>query len=517
MANQVTDMSKVRKVIQQYCQGSSKLFISKYLSISRNTVKKYISLFQFLELSIDDINNKSDTELEAIFSSDREPVMTDKMRQLHAFFPYMERELKKVGATQHQLWEEYLEKYPEGYRRSQFQSHYAQWNKRVNPQMHITHKSGDKLYIDYAGKKLEIVDKHTGEITEVEFFVAILGASQYTYAEASASQKKEDFVQSIANALEFYGGVPAAIVPDNLKSAVIKSNRYEPTINETLLDMAEHYQTTILPARAYRPRDKALVEGAVKILYRRVYNKVKEEEYTSIEALNERIAELLEEHNSSIRLTGRPYTRSELFEQIEKDSLRAMPIGRYQIKQQCFSTVMQNSHVLLGKDKHYYSVPYQYIRKKVKLLYTQADVEIYFGYNRIATHLRSNRPYNYTTQQEHLASNHQFLTDWTPERFIHWASQIGNDTKEFIFNVIEHRQHPEQAYKSCMGILSFAKKVGEERLNSACKRANEYQIYNYKTIQNILEKGLDCQNIFDDNDHLSMPEHDNVRGNDYYH
>jgi len=255
MANKLTDMSKVRKVIQLYHQKRGKLFISKYLSISRNTVKKYIILYQLLNLSIDDINQRSDAELEELFSNNNTQSLTPKLKAVYAFFPYMERELKKTGVTKYAMWEEYYKQHPDGLKSSQFCEHYRRWSKRVNPVMHMNHKAGDKMFIDYAGKTLELVDKDTGELTEVQFYVAILGASQYTYAEASESQKKEDFIVSTENALHYYGGVPAAIVPDNLRSAVAKSNRYEPTINETFLDFAEHYETTILPARAYKPRD----------------------------------------------------------------------------------------------------------------------------------------------------------------------------------------------------------------------------------------------------------------------
>ena len=243
--------------------------------------------------------------------------------------------------------------------------------------MHINHKAGDKMYVDYAGKTLSIVDMDTGEIKEVQFFVAILGASQYTYAEASMSQQKEDFVASVENAIHFFGGTPAAIVPDNLKSAVIKSSRFEPTINETLADFAEHYETTILPARAYKPRDKSLVEGAVKILYRRIYVHLKEQKFFSLEELNNQIWDLLDEHNNK-KLTARPYSRSELFSEDEKDKLRPLPQERFEIKYQSFATVMQNGHVLLSQDKSYYSVPYQYLRKKAKLLYIKSTVEIYY-------------------------------------------------------------------------------------------------------------------------------------------
>lgn len=328
----------------------------------------------------------------------------------------------------------------------------------------MNHKAGDKMYVDYAGKTLSIIDKDTGEIKEVQFFVAILGASQYTYAEASMSQQKEDFVSSVENAMCFFEGTPEAIVPDNLKSAVIKSSRFEPTINETLADLAEHYQTTILPARAYKPRDKSLVEGAVKILYRRIYVNLKENKFFSLEELNQQIWDLLDAHNSR-KLTGRSYSSIELFLEDEQQKLRPLPQERFEIKYQSFATVMQNGHVQLSQDKNYYSVPYQYIKKKAKLLYTKSTVEIYYKYNRIAVHARNYKPYIYNTTPEHLASTHQFVAQWSAARFIDWASSIDAFVGEYILQIIESRNHPEQAYKSCLGILNFEKKVGEAAIN----------------------------------------------------
>ena len=237
--------------------------------------------------------------------------------------------------------------------------------------MHMNHKVGDKMFIYYAGKTLEIVDEKTGEIIEVQFFVAILGASQYTYAEASMSQKKEDFIASVKNALHYFKGVPKAIVPDNLKSAVTKSSKYEPTVNETFLDFSEHYGTTILPARAYRPRDKSLAEGAVKILYQRIYPKLSNQTFYSLRELNQAIWYQLEQHNNNRKLTGRPISRLALFNEIEQKELSALAKERYEIKMLTFATVQQNGHILLSKDKHYYSVPYQYIRKKVKIVFTK--------------------------------------------------------------------------------------------------------------------------------------------------
>src|SRR5690606_12610612 len=306
MANKLTDMSKIRKVIKYHLTGKSKLFISNYLSLSRNTVKKYISLFETFGMNLEDIAQKTDAELETLFSQTTVETTNPTLEKLYSYFPKMERDLKKVGVTVQHLWEEYYKENPDGLKSSQFRYHFRNWSNRVNPVMHMNHKAGDKMYVDYAGKTLSVIDQDTGEIREVQFFVAILGASQYTYAEASLSQQKEDFVASVENAVRFFGGTPGAIVPDNLKSAVIKSSRFEPTINETLADFAEHYQTTILPARAYKPRDKSLVEGAVKILYRRIYVHLREQKFFSLDQLNEQIWNLLEIHNKK-KLTARPY------------------------------------------------------------------------------------------------------------------------------------------------------------------------------------------------------------------
>ena len=514
MANKTIVMSKLRRLLQLHQQGKSKLFISKYLELSRNTVDKYILQYKLLDLPSDEMERLSDSDLDKLFFVQVTEELTPRQKGMYEFFPHMEKELKKTGVTRQLMWEEYISVHPDGVRRSQFNEHYNKWCKKVNPVMHISHKAGDKMYVDYAGKTLQIADMESGEVIDVQFFVAILGSSQYTYAEATMSQGKEDFVSSVENALHFFGGVPSAIVPDNLKSAVIKSNRYEPTLNETFLDFAEHYGTTILPARSYKPRDKALVEGMVKILYTRVYTALRGKTFFSLREINQAIMEALEVHNST-RLTGRPYTRKDVFTEVEKQALLPLPGRRYELKQLSFATVMLNGHVLLGQDKHYYSVPYQFIRKKVKLLYSNSQVEVYYKYNRIAFHQRIKKPYGYTTITEHLASTHKFITEWTPQKFINWADGIGESVKEYIIKILDKKQHPEQAYKSCMGVLSLAKKVGDDRLRNACRRAIEYNMYSYKTIQNILEKGLDQV----DNDSLvedALPEHGNIRGKEYY-
>lgn len=381
--------------------------------------------------------------------------------------------------------------------------------------MHIQYKAGDKMLVDYAGAKLSIVDNITGELIELEVFVAILGASQLTYVQAIPTQQKADFITCCENAMYFFGGVPAAIVPDNLKAAVTKSNKYEPTINETFADFAEHYGTSILPARAYRPKDKALVEGAVKIAYTRIYATLRKRTFFTIEELNEAIWKELELHNTS-KLKGREYSRSQQFQEIEKDTLGPLPDIKYEFKQQMLATVLKNGHICLGPDKHYYSLPYQFIGKKVKIIFSPTLVEIYYEYNLIASHKRVKSPYNYSTIEAHLASTHKFMSDWTPARFLSWAESIGHETKLLIYNILDKKQHPEQAYKSCIGVLSLAKKVGPQRLNNACKRALAFNSYNYMAIQSILEKGLDQIDDEESSMQVKMPLHENIRGEGYY-
>lgn len=494
-----------------HSQGRSIMMIAAQADASRNTVKKYLTQFKDSGFSFEEVNALSDRELEDLFGKAREHPPTPRMQCMVRCFPQVDKELKRTGMTRFILWQAYIKEFPDGYQYSQFCFYFNQWKARVNPTMHMDHKAGDKLYVDFTGEKLHLTDKDTGEIIPVEVFVAILGASQLTYAEAVPTQQKEDFIAACENTLHYIGGVPAAIVPDNLKAAVTKSNRYEPTLNETFEDFADHYGATILPARAYRPRDKALVEGAVKILYSKLHLPLNKEVFHTLNDLNKAIYEAIELHNTQM-LKGRNYSRRMQFEEIEKHELAPLPVQRYQFKKLFHARVIKNGHVNLGPDKHYYSVPYRYIGRRVKLLYSRTTVEIFSNYERIATHKRDKAPYGYTTDKEHMASTHRFQSEWTPDKFLNWAADIHEDVRFFILQILEKKQHPEQAYKSCLGVLSFAKKIGNERLIMACQRASSFGIFNYKTIQSILENKMDSceESIFADE--LPMPSHDNIRG-----
>lgn len=508
-------MIKIRQILRLQSQGLSKLQIAAQTGIARNTLKKYIKEFTSSGLSFEEINELSDKELEDLFVKPEDRPLNERLQILFSLFPAIEKELKRKGVTRQLLWKEYKTHHPDGVGLSQFKHYFSQWKAQVNPTMHMEHKAGDKLYVDFAGDKLEIINEQTGEVKPVEVFVAILGASQLTYVEAVMTQQKEDFIFACENALHYCSGVPGAIVPDNLKSAVSKSSKYEPTLNETFADFAEHYGTAILPARAYRPRDKALVENAVRIIYTRIYVKVKRQQYFTLQDLNAAILTALEEHNNA-PLRGRNYSRRQQFDEVERNELMPLPELRYELKKHQYATVAKNGHVGLSADKHYYSVPYRFIGKKVKLLYSRSSVEIFYNYERIALHERTKSAYRYTTEKDHMASTHRFVSEWTPERFTSWAADIHEDVRLYVLKVLDRKQHPEQAYKSCMGILGFAKKVGNDRLIKACQRALGYGAYNYKTIQKILERELDLRDAPDETDQLQMPFHDNIRGENYY-
>jgi transposase len=509
-------MSKVRQILRLYTEGVSKKTISKKAGVTRNTAKRYIHQFIAIGKPLEELEKSTDTELEKLFMAKESTVLNKKLRQLYEYFPDVEKALKRKGTTKERLWQEYYAKHPDGYKETQFRCYYNQWAKRVNASAHIDHKAGDKMYVDYAGEPLFLINDSTAEKIPVQVFVSILGASQLTYVEASYTQQKEEFILSCENALRYFGGAPQAIVTDNLKSAVTKSDKYEPTLNEAFSDFVLHYNMAALPAGPYKPKHKALVEGAVKIIYTTIYQVIRPRIFTTLEELNNAISMALDEHNNR-PMKGRPYSRRQMFEEIERAELQPLPLHRYDVKRKKTATVMKNNHVYLSEDKHYYSVPFLYIGKKVTILYSQTDVDIFYRYERIAHHRRSRLSYRYSTTDDHLASKNRFMSEWTPELFINRAKEVGECTHQYIVRILEKRQHPEQAYRSCQGVLVYAKRVGKERLDNACRRAIFYNDYSYMTIKTILERRLDMDTAELTADNVKhLPLHENIRGKAYY-
>lgn len=507
-------MTILRQIIRLRAENYSQRAITRYLGIARNTVGKYLKLIEVSGLDCNDLLALSDQDLDELFSPDpKGPNKPENYEYLLSLFPEFEKELKKVGVTKLLLWAEYKNLHPDGYGYSQFNHYFKTWLKNKDVTMHFEHKAGDKVFIDYTGKKLEIVDRDTGEIKKVEVLVAILGASQLTYIQATHTQRKEDLIKAVENAFLYFGGVPKAIVPDNLKSAVTRSDRYEPEINETFLDFAIHYSTTVLPTRAAKPRDKALVENAVSIAYKRIFAPLRKQVFHSIEELNAAIRIELDSHNEKA-LQGKDYSRRELFNQIEKNVLYPLPTATYEFKQFKWLTVQKNSHVYLHEDKHYYSVPHRYTGEKIKLVYTSSIIEIYHNNTRIAYHKRDYGRNKYTTIKSHMPSSHNFVSDWSEEKFLSWAQSIGEATEVLVKHILESRPHPEQAFKTCIGILAHAKKVGAIRLEKACKRAIECRAYDLRTVKRILDNGMEDIEILEDE--YQLPVHKNIRGSNYY-
>jgi len=515
MAGQTINMSKVKQIVRLRSNGVALQTISKAVNISRNTVKKYLRLVEIKKLNYEDIMQMDDISLEALL---QDPDVQDEARyqSLSDLFPHFEKELLRTGVTRWVLWGEYKLQNPDGYSYSQFCDHFKAWKTSRSGTLHLEQEPADKLFIDFTGKKLSIVDPHSGELTEVEVYVAILGYSQLTYVQAVYSQTKEDFIQATENALHFFGGVPRVLVPDNLKSAVHKADKYEAEINSAFLDFANHYGTSVLPARSYKPRDKALVEKAVSIAYSRIFAPLRNSIFHSLSSLNQVISDLLAVHNKQC-FQQRTESRWQLFDEQEKHLLIPLPADRYEIKLFKEVTVMKNGYVQLYEDKHYYSVPYRFIGRKVKLIYSSTQVSVFYNKERIAYHPRAIRHYGYTTTKEHLSSSHQFVTEWNPEKFTSWAGAIAPVVKDYISRILDTATYPEQAYRSCVGILSHEKKVGKDRLIKAIERATFYGVFNYTIIKKILQAGLDQIAPTDDlNPQASLPFHENIRGPQHY-
>jgi len=515
MAGKTITMDKLKQILRLKKGGMPFKTISKSVGISRNTVKKYIRLLDDMGISIDKALDMDSHELGALLD---EPFNKpdNRYRELEEFFPYMQKELGRPGVNRWLLWGEYKSKYPEGYSYSHFCLYYRLWRRGKEATLHIEQIPGDKFYLDYTGKKLHVVDKPTGEIKDVEVYASCLGYSGLTYVEGTYSQGKEDYINASQNAFHYMGGVPRVMVPDNTKSGVTKANKYEPILNDDFLDFANHYGTAVLPARSNKPRDKAIVEKAISTIYSRIFAPLRNKTFYSLEELNQAIKPLLEKHNNQ-PLQGKELSRREYFEQYEKHLLGSLPEERYEIKEFATVKVMKNCHVRLYKDIHYYSVPYKYIGEKVKIEFTCRHVSIYHKHERIAFHKRDYKKYGYTTIKEHLPSAHQFVSEWNPGKFLKWAESIDPAVKDYIKVILDSKVYPEQAYRSCVGILSLEKKESRQRLIDACKRAAYYNNYGYWVIVNIIKKNLDKLPFGqEDSTAQSLPEHDNIRGAGLY-
>ena len=509
-------MSKIREIIRLHQEaGMSIRMISRALRISRPAVDHYLVQAGKAQLKWSDVKTMSDDELLQRLQQAEEKQNDPRYLDLVERLPNIVAELGKKHVTRQLLWEEYRRKVHDGYGYTQFCYHLQMFTADSQLSMHLEHEPGKRMFLDYAGDKPHLVDPKTGIEHPVELFVAVLPASGLTYLEAVNSQKIEDFLCATRHALEYAGGVPTILVPDNLKAAVTKADRYEPDINQTFEDFGRYYGCVVIPARPAKPRDKALVEAAVNLVYTRVMAPLRGKSFATLDEMNEAMWEQLELLNNRemkrIRLS-----RRQRFDAIEREQLSPLPTRPYTLRRFIDSvTVQMNYHVYFSVDKHYYSVPYSYRRKKVRIAYSEREIEIYSNNRRIAAHRRDRRPYQYTTDNDHMPSQHRFMSEWNPARFLRWAAQIGEQTQVLIDTVLRAREVPEQAYRSCMGILNLGKKTGNERLEAACRRANHFGIDSYRGVKRILDRGLESQRITSLGEQPVLA-HQNVRGGEYY-
>lgn len=449
---------------------------------------------------------------EMLFSTEPRPP-----KKAQPDFETMHRELKRKGVTLQLLWEEYKIAHPtDGYQYSQYCVLYRQWRGQLDVTMRQEHKAGDKVFVDWSGDGIDIVDRKTGEVRRAPVFVAVLGASGYTYVEATETEKLRDWLKCHVNAFEFFGGVPAAIVPDNTKTAVRNPCFYEPDINPSYQDLAKHYGTAVLPARVRKPKDKAKVEAGVLLVQRWILARLRNHTFFSVADANEAISALLDELNTKPfqKLEG---TRRELFESLDRPELRPLPRRRYEHAQWASPKVNIDYHVAV--EGHYYSVPYQLAHKRVEARFTDFTVEVFFKGKRVASHRRSYKKGRFTTATEHMPKSHQRYAKWTPSRILAWAEKNGPCTRELAANIMESRPHPEQGFRSCLGILRLGKLYSDERLEAACERALAIGATSYRSVESILKNGLDRQARLPGQEKRKPPieEHENIRGPGYYH
>jgi len=503
-------MRKISELLRQRFKLKRKIReISNSLNISIGVVSKYLCRAKAAGLTWPLPENITDEELHNLLFL---PAKQNNKDRPLPDWEWVYRELHKKGMTLILLWREYKDAQPDGLGYSQFCHHFLQYKKSVTPVMKQVHKAGEKIFVDYAGMTMPWLDVKTGEVKEADIFVGCLGASQFTFVEATHSQQLPDWIQSHVHMFEYFGGVSEIIVPDNLKSGVSKAHRYDPDINVNYQHLGEHYGVAIVPARAAEPKDKAKVENAVGCIERQILAPLRHHTFTSLVEMNIAIQKRLVEFNNQ-SFQKMKTSRRELFETIDKPALKPLPPGRYQYAE--WKKVKINIDYHFVSDDHYYSVPHQYIHHRVELRVTSKTVECFYKSQRIAVHARSYAKYRHTTSAEHMPPAHRAHAEWTPERIKRWASKIGNHTADYVDRMMRSRSFPQQAFRACLGLLRLSSRFGEDRLEKACAKALTAGATRYQHVESILKNHL--ENIPDDeSEPAQLSLHDNIRGPGYY-
>lgn len=502
-------MRHVREVLRlRFSCGMGLREIGRSLRMSHNTVRKYVYRITEAGLDWEKILAMSDEELAVIA---RVMPVRDQTRPVPDW-SYIQQELKKPGVTLTLLWQEYKERHPDGYQMTQFCQMYHEFAMTLRVTLRQTYTAGEVMFIDYSGQTVPIYDRETGAVSQAEIFVAVLGASNYTFAEATADQSLASWVGSHVRAFEYFGGVTGKIVPDNLRSGVTKPCRYEPEINRTYADMIAHYGTAVIPARVKKPQDKAKVEKGVQLAQKWILAALRNQKFFNLVELNKAIRQLLD------KLNARPFqklpgSRKSVYEEIERPALKPLPATKYEFAQWKIARVHPDYHVEL--EGHYYSAPYRLVGQSVLLRYTSTTVEILHRDQRVASHIRDDRRGWHTTVEDHRPKGHQEYLSWTPAKILEMGSKIGGQTAAMFESIMNGRQYPEQGCRSCLGILRLARTYSNERVEAACARGQKIGVHSYKSISSILKTGLDQKPIESPIKMVNVV-HKNIRGSEYF-
>jgi transposase len=514
-------MRKIKEVLRlKYDCGLSEREISRSCRVSRSTVSQYLMRAQASGLGWPAAATLNEDQFEErLFPTQRISRSVQRPLPDCQYIYDQLRTYRKYNLTLSQLWIEYKEKYPDGYQYTQYCDYYRQWRDKLDYCMRQEHRCGEKVFIDYCDG-LTIVDALNGEIITTQLFVAVWGASNYTYAEATLSQSLPEWIRSHLHALEYFNCAPHVLVPDNLKSGVNKACKYEPELNPTYSDLADHYHCAVIPARPHKARDKAKVEVGVLISQRWILAVLRKRTFYSLSELNVAIRECLE------RLNSRPLhrvkkSRKELFETLDRPAALPLPQRSYEYAEWYKARVDINYHIKVASEEHYYSVPYQLLHERLDIRLTATTVEAFYKGERIAAHIRSYVRYEYTTLPEHRPPEHQAYAEWSPGRFIQWAGKIGPATAQVVGKILASRPYPEQAFKSCLGVIQLTRDYDSARVEAAAKRALKFNAFSYRSMKAILSSGLDRQpdkeSILGKEGQMSLPFHENIRGHEYYH
>jgi transposase len=506
-------MRKIKEVLRlKYVCGLSAREIARGCQVSRSTVADYLMKAQAAGLSWPEASALTDTQIDQRLFPQPMPSSIKRPEPDYEYIYNELRKYRKFNLTLIQVWLEYKDEHPDGYQYSQFCDGYRRWKGKLDYYMRQEHRYGEKVFIDYSDG-LSIVDLATGELILTQLFLAVWGASNYTYAEATLSQTLPEWIGSHRRALEYFRCAPRVLVPDNLKSGVSKACKYEPELNPTYADMAEHYGCAVVPARPRKPRDKAKAEAGVLLAQRWILAVLRKRTFYSLAELNAAIRECLELLNTR-PMRRLKKSRRELFEAMERPSALPLPARSYEYAEWLKARVGFNYHVEV--EDHSYSVPFQLLHEKLDIRLTATTIEALHKGDRVAAHARSYVKGGYTTLKEHMPPEHRAYAEWSPSRFIKWAGKTGTATARVVEKVMAGRTYPEQAYKACMGIINLGRHYEAERVEAAAERALKFNACSYRSMKAILATGLDKQPDSRETRQMSLPLHQNIRGKEYY-